>query len=275
MGLKVVIDETDELSGIEARLASILEFVADDAERGVIYALTEWTKYAFVSDSEKYKPHLARIVYLSRREYLENGSQWETPNGKLPLHIPTNELVYSNNEFVRKGALEQQGLNATTALLLLAACGVEIALPNVSFNRESQEEIARIRDQLHEERLQYIEAISQLSDQSFDRIKSGDFNDIYLWARNESVLKILPKARYLQNKLTKLDKPLLERAGVMFWKEGIPTIGKALCDDGGKTALKVLAEEALKTLATTLSKSIEERRIPEASYILKLSRELL
>jgi hypothetical protein len=127
MVLKVVIDETKKLSEFEARLASILEFVADDAERGVIYVFSEWTDRVSASESEKFKPHLPRIVYLSKREYLENGGKWKAPDGRFPAHVPTNELIYSNSEIVRKGALEQQGLNATTALLLLAASGIDIA----------------------------------------------------------------------------------------------------------------------------------------------------
>lgn len=275
MSLKVVIDETKELSEADARLSSILEFVADDYERGVFYVFEEWTAYAYLSDSSAaYKPQRPRIVYLPKNGSESNETSEEN-SGQLPVIVPTNELVYSNSGIIQKGALEQQGLNATTALLVLAASGIEIALPNLSFNRSSQEEIALIRSKLQDERLQYLDAISKLADQSFDRIVSGEFKDLSVWARNEATLKILPQAKKLQAKLTKLDRPLLERAGVLFWKEGMPAIGKALYEQGGRAALKTLTEETIKALATTLSKSIEERRIPEATYILKLSKELL
>ncbi len=98
---------------------------------------------------------------------------------------------------------------------------------------------------------------------------------MYFWARNEATLKILPKARLLQSKLAKLDRSLLERAGVMFWREGVPVIGKSLFEKGGRAAITALAEEIIRSLAATLSKSIEERRIPEACYAIKLSKELL
>jgi len=113
-----------------------------------------------------------------------------------------------------------------------------------------------------------------LADEAFDRLASGDFRDIYNWARNEAVLKILPKARYLQLQLNKLDRSLVQRAGVQFWREGMPAIGKALIDNGKEGAIRAIAEEVIRVLAGTLARRIEERQIPEASYAFKLSAEL-
>jgi len=276
MILNAIIDETVNLTGHEARLASILEFVADETTRGIFYLFKDWTfRLILEQPTTTYKPEQPRLVYLSKDEWEANDNKLETPDGPLPIHIPSSELILSNSPVIRRAALEQQGLNATTALLILAAAGIDIALPNASFNRESREEIESIKIKLGEERRQYLEAISSLADQSFERLSSGDLKDVYIWARNESVLKILPKAQLLHSKLEKLDRPLLERAGVLFWREGVPAIGKALFEKGGRAAIKSLAEEIIRSLASTLSKSIEERRIPEACYALKLSKELL
>lgn len=275
MFLKAIIDETVALSPKDARFASILEFVADDFDRVVLYLFKDWADRTLAGQAtEDFHPNQPRLVYLSRKEFVANGERWETEKGRLPVHVPTNELVYSTSSSVCRGALEQQGLNATTALLTLAAAGIDIALPNVSFSCNRVEEIHEIRSKLEDERITYLRAVSELADQAFDRLKSGDFRDIYDWARNEAFLKILPKARYLQSQLNKLDRSLLQRAGVQFWREGMPAIGKAVIDSGKQGAIRAVAEEAIRVLSGTLARRIEERQIPEASYAFKLSAEL-
>ena len=54
----------------------------------------------------------------------------------------------------------------------------------------------------------------------------------------------------------------------------MPAIGKALVDSGKEAAIRSVAEELIRVLAGTLAKRVEERRIPEAAYTLKLSAEL-
>ena len=275
MSLKAIIDETNPLSSTDARFASILEFVADDSDRVVLYLFKDWLDRSFAGHATAdFAPNQPRLVYLSKKEFAANGNRWETDDGRLPAHIPTAELVFSNSPAVCRGALEQQGLNATTALLTLAAAGIDIALPNVSFSGHSLEDIQAIRTKLEGERVNYLAAISQLADQAFDRLASGDFRDIYDWAKNEAVLKILPRAKHLERQLNKLDNSLLQRAGVQFWRDGLPAIGKAVIDSGKQGAVKAIAEELIRLFAVTLARRIEERQIPEASYAFKLSAEL-
>ena len=275
MALKAIIDETNPLSSTDARFASILEFVADDSDRAVLYLFKDWLDRTSAGDpTADFARNQPRIVYLSKKEFVANGERWETDEGRCTAHIPNDELVFSPSAAVCRGALEQQGLNATTALLTLAAAGIDIALPNVSFSRHSADDVQKIRGKLEGERITYLGAISELADQAFDRLVSGDFRDIYDWARNEAVLKILPRARYLQSQLNRLDRPLLQRAGVQFWREGVPAIGKAVIDSGKQGAIKAIAEEVIRVLAVTLAKRIEERQIPEASYAFKLSAAL-
>ena len=76
-------------------------------------------------------------------------------------------------------------------------------------------------------------------------------------AENEAILKILPRARHLRAQLTKLDRSLLERAGVQFWQEAIPAIGKAVINSGKDGAIRTVAEEVIRLLAGTLAKRIE------------------
>ncbi|HSE19285.1 MAG TPA: hypothetical protein VLB46_19645 [Pyrinomonadaceae bacterium] len=231
MFLKAIIDETTELSAQEARFASILDFVADSCDNGIFCLFKDWSiRRAMGEPTMEFEPTRPRLVYFSKHEVAANGGRWKAEDGSLsiPLHVPTSELVYSTSRAICQGALEQQGLNATTALLTLAAAGVDIVLPNVSFSRKSADEMKEIRIKLEEERVNYIAAISEIADQAFGRLSSGDFKDIHAWARTEATLRILPKARYLQLQLKKLDHSLLERASVQFWKDGVPAIGKAL-----------------------------------------------
>ncbi len=108
MILNAVIDETKDLTEQEARLASIMEFVADNVTRGIFYIFGDWSyKLILNQPTQTYKPEQPRLVYLSIDEYEANDNKLETPDGLLPIHIPSNELILSNSPFVRKGALEQ------------------------------------------------------------------------------------------------------------------------------------------------------------------------
>lgn len=273
---QVVIDETKDLSTKQARIASCLEFVAEDTITGIFYTMKDWFDLAVIgSSTTNIKPTLPRVVYLSKREYYENGETWNNDDGKLNVKVPERECIISFNPMIRKGALEQQGLSATTAILILAASGIDIALPNASFDRTAAEEIARIKQSLADERIDYLLAVSKMADESFNRLNSGHYKDVFEWAANEATFKILPKAKLLEGNLSKLDKSLLERAIVQFWKEGVPAIGKALVTQDRRSGLKAAAEEAIKVMSVSLAKGIEQKKTPEANYILKLSQELL
>ena len=277
MVLKAIIDETNELSAQEARFASILDFVADSSDNGIFYLFKDWSiRRAMGKSTKDFEPTRPRLVYFSKHEVAANGGRWTAEDGSIgiPLHVPTSELVYSTSPAICQGALEQQGLNATTALLTLAVAGVDIVFPNVSFSRKSADEIREIRTKLEEERVNYIAAVSGIADQALGRLSSGDFKDIYSWARTEATLKILPKARHLEMQLKKLDHSLLKRASFQFWKDGVPAIGKAFVNSGKDAALRAVAEELIRVMAGTLAKRIEERKIPEAAYIFKLSADL-
>ncbi len=269
---KAIIDMTTDLSPQEARFASILDFVADECVDGAFYLYKDWvTRQVNGLPTQSYFKERPRIVYIVMEEYKKSK---ELKKERHPVYVPNNEFICSTSSIICKGALEQQGLNATTAILTLAVAGIDIVLPNVSFDRKSKEEIFLIRDKLSEERISYLQVVTELADKSFDRLRSRDFQDIYRWAVNEATFKIQPKAELLQLRLKKLNRKLLERARTQFWKDGIPAISKALVDSGTKAAVKEVADQTIRILATTLSESIEARRLPEAAYSLRLSKFL-
>jgi len=121
--LKAIIDERELLSPIDARFASILEFVADDFDRVFLYLMTDWRDRSLAGHSTMdFQPNLPRLVYLSKKEYVANGQRWETEKGRLPIHISTDELVYSTSSNVCRGALEQQGSECDHGLIDLSGC---------------------------------------------------------------------------------------------------------------------------------------------------------
>ncbi len=269
-----VIDETKPLTESEARIASCVEFVADKTIEAIFYIMTDWaTRDLLGQPTASFRPKQARVIYFSKAELMWKDGHLD--HEKVKVYAPYKEVVVSNSPTIRKGVLEQQGLNATTAILILAAAGIEVILPNVSLNRNAKPEIHEIKEKLAEERNNYLVAVTKMADESFSRLKSGDLKDIYDWAKTEATLKIQPKARLLQNNLKKLNSPLLHRAGVSFWQDSVPAIGQALVNDGAKGATKTAAIELIKLLSTTLAKRIEERQIPEAAYSFKLSKELI
>lgn len=193
------------------------------------------------------------------------------PSDNLPIIKPTNEFILSNKKIINKAALEDQGLNPTTAILCLAATGLNLILPNVSFDLIAQEEIEKIKSTLIEERIEYLIAITKIADETHERLKSGNIKDILSWAQNETHYKIIPKARLLESNTRKISKSELKKSGFAFWKEKTPIIGKAYFEKGALGASKVAAEEILKTILPIMLKNRENRNLPEVAYALRIS----
>ncbi|WP_375572089.1 hypothetical protein ABWH93_04300 [Seohaeicola saemankumensis] len=126
--------------------------------------------------------------------YLIEGS-WEKPadpeTGAMSgLVVLKREFVLSASEVVHRAHLRDCGLSAQTAILCLAAVGLEIMLPNVSFNLVADEEIERIKEDLKEERHQYLDAVSTLAQQTYERLKDGDHKDLLRWAESEAAFNL-------------------------------------------------------------------------------------
>jgi hypothetical protein len=184
------------------------------------------------------------------------------------------QTIFSPQGWVRDFAMSKSGLVASTAILALAAAGIDLIVPNVQIARLKQEELSRIREKLDEERQDYLQAISKLADEGFSRLSSQVYGDTISWARNESVFKLLPAAEKLKQSLFKLDQPLVKRVGARFLTDGVPAIGQALVERGIRGASAATAEEILKAFSSSWAKKIEERKLPQVSYCIKVSRML-
>jgi len=174
----------------------------------------------------------------------------------------------------KKKVLSVQGVTAYNSILLLAASGLELQIPGIKFDLSRSEEIEEIRTKLETERKSYALTINKIADEAFDRLKSESYQDTVNWAINEALLKIQPRIAEFENAVHGLDKKLLQRIGIDFVKEGIPSIGNAFLEKGVKEGGRAFIASILKTLCTNLFRRIEERKYPDVVYGYKLSKYL-
>lgn len=277
------------------RFLSCMRFVADVATPAVFYLNSEWAKReALVAlgwnpdrvslaqekilKSYDLFPGNPKALEAPALVYLEEGS-WEKPadpeTGTMSgLVVPEREFVLSTSDMVHKAYLIDNGLNAQTAILCLAAVGLEVMLPNVAFDLVADEEIERIKDKFKEERHSYLEVASKLAQQAYDGLKSGDYKDLMRWAESETAFSLAPKARLIEERVSSLATRQLRRAGYSFWKDGVPAIGAAYVGGGLVPAGAVAGQAALRTLVETINAGRSERLLPEIAYAMKISKEL-
>lgn len=292
---RAALDINEKNGPLNKGFLSCVRFVADVAIPAVFYVNSEWSKQSVFQTLDWHADNLTPIQQSILEEldllprnpkslgmptlvYLIEGS-WDKPaepkTGAMSgLVVPKREFVLSNSEVVHKAHLRDSGLNAQTAILCLAAVGLEIMLPNVSFSLVADEEIERIKEELKEERHSYLEVVTNLAQQSYERLKDGDYNDVLRWAENETAFKLAPKARIIEEATSSLAARQLRRAGYSFWKDGVPAIGSAYVAGGIVPAGVVASQAALKTLVDTINTSRSEKLLPEVAYAMKISKAL-
>lgn len=291
---KCAIDTTLRSSNIDQRLATCLRFVADECDPAVFYLNTDWAKVRVLEElgldvdnltaseieylrskelyppSDRLEANAPPLVYLHRDD-------WQTdqgPDGKLPVRVPTDFFVLSGSEFVNRAALAGKGMNPVSAILCLASVGIDIMLPNISFSHLADEEIDALKHKYLEERNAYLELVSGVAEEAFDRLREGDFEELIVWARDTSTFKFIPKAREIERAVGMTSKSELRKAGFNFWKNGVPAIGSAIASGGlvgGTTAITV---HALRSLVDIVSRNSEKKRLPEVGYALKIAKEV-
>ena len=274
---------------------SCMRFVADAAIPAVFYLNSEWTKREALDalgwppdqlsatqenilKTRDLYPRNPEALRMPTLVYLEEGA-WEKPadpktGAMTGLVVPKREFVLSTSEMVHKAHLRDSGLNAQTAILCLAAVGIEIMLPNVAFDLVADEEIERIKEELKEERHSYLGVAENLAQQAYDGLRGGDYFDVMRWAESEAAFKLAPKARLIEERVSSLAARQLRRAGYSFWKDGVPAIGAAYIGGGLVPAGAVAGQAALRTLVETISSGRSDRLMPEIAYAMKISKEI-
>lgn len=279
----VIVDCSSLYSPYETKLISILYLLADNVyEVGDIVLQTgERSASKIKDDCEIICKDGAIVKPLYGAPLLKPklpfGLEYKNPESAIFIeHSKANnlddEVVFTKKGWVRKAYIASQGLTSRTCLMLLAAAGLEVTLPNAFIENKSSDELIQAKEKLYGERQVYLNAISKLAAESYERVLAGEYGDIIAWSRNEANIKILPKSIALQESLKKLDKNILHRLGVSFIKDGIPAIGQALSEEGINKSLSVAAIEFLKILSGSLAKSIEGRKAPEVNYGLKIMK---
>lgn len=234
---KAALDVSEKFGPSNRPFLSCVRFVADEVTPAVFYLNDEWAKHEAIRSLNWRADGLspAQRVILKQNDllpsntsrldsptlvYLIEGS-WAIPPSeetglRSGLVVPKREFILSSSEVVHGAYLKDSGLNAQTAILCLAAVGLEIMLPNVSFDLVADEEIERIKETLKEERQNYLDAISDLAAQSYERLKDGDFKEVLRWAEGEATFKLAPRARILEEATASLTGRQLRSAGYSF-----------------------------------------------------------
>lgn len=295
MFYRAALDINKKNGPLNTRFISCVKFVADVATPAAFYIHGEFTKQLVLQSldfcienltseqrnilkeldllpDDKKSPDVPTLVYLVE-------GSWDKPadpqTGAMSgLITPNREFVLSTSETVHKAHLRDSGLNAQTAILCLAAVGLDIMLPNVSFSLIADEEIERIKEDLMEERHGYLELVANIADQSFERLKDGNYRDAIRWAESEAAFKLAPKARIIEEAVSSLATRQLRKAGYSFWKDGVPAIGSAYIAGGIIPAGLAATQVALKTLVDTVNQNRSERLLPEVAYAMKISKAL-
>ncbi|MFV1875504.1 hypothetical protein [Nioella sp.] len=281
----------------DLRFYSCVRFVADSCSPAVFYVSKNWSTQqvqkayldGYVSgltglpsrEVERLKERVlqthkaAEEVKRPVLVYLKAGS-WDQPADPETGHreglvIPKREFVLSASTAVHQAHLYDYGLNAQTAILCLAAVGLDVMLPNVSFDMFADEEIETLKADYASERHQYLEVMAALASQSYDGLKAGDYGDVLRWAESEVAFKLTPKARVIEEAISSRSKRQLRRAGYSFWSDGMPAIGAAFMTSGIGGAGVMAGKEALKALVSAIAASADERAIPEVAYAMRIS----
>ncbi len=279
------------------RLFSCLKFVADEAKEVVFYINDSWSNEELASKCRKFYNELPtelRPTYLSELKkigvdiekfeatdmpkiaYIINSS-WESDGFdkvKFKANFVEREFVASKSAVVNRGIFLDRGVHSNTALLLLASVGIDILLPNVSFELKADEEIECIKNELLDERLHYLEAISNLANASYEGLKSSDLSELIRWADSEINIKLVPKARVLERRLSLVSKKRLKNSGYSVWKDGVPAVASSFFSGGLLSAGLSSAEVALRKLVSSIGASEQEKTVPEIGYVLALRRRL-
>lgn len=207
--------------------------------------------------------------FVHRVELVETGR----PNF---LDIAQNDHApfFSASKHNKRMVLAATGLQVENAILVLAAAGLNLQIPNLTLNLARSSEIQEVRARLVEERADYRRAMAKMADEAYDRLVDEIYGDTIDWALNEAQVKLRPKIEEFEKAMRKLDRALLERIGLSFFKEGIPAIGSSLVTEGLLGAGKKFVEVMLQVLCTNLAKHVEERQVPDVVYGFKLKREI-
>ena len=184
------------------------------------------------------------------------------------------DMLMSTDHELKLEFLGKNPKSSRTAVLALAAAGIEIGLPRVRLDISRREEYLRVKETLEEERLAYLIAISQYADEALDRLRANPNLETIIWAQDQAERKILPRVVELELALKRQSKSRLERLKAAFIETVIPAVGSTLSNLDTPYQKAVILDKLLQIFSTELAQQRILKRFPEASYQVGLSRRL-
>jgi len=177
-------------------------------------------------------------------------------------------ILFSKRDSFNSIFMSNRGHDAETSILLLAAAGIEIILPNIPLDSSTN----LIKEALGEERDKYLIAITKCADEAYDRLKSNEYNDIINWARNEAVFKILPEVKRIEMSIEKISDRKSSRIYSELLKEVPIVIGQSIINPS--EIAKNITERILPIFSSELAKNDVFLESSIGSYLIKLKSSL-
>jgi len=162
-------------------------------------------------------------------------------------------------------------------LAILAISGIVTTLPAIFFEEESpidEEVIETIREKYSTERNNYIEYLSQFTQECYERIVDGYYADAWQYATIKTNEDIKQLCKRYESAVKKSDQNLKKHL-LIGSVHGIPEITRSFM---GQSIPQAIGIEVLRILSSSLSQRIREQRaessFPMAAYIYNIRREL-
>ena len=261
----VFIDTSTYSSPADQRLISYIRFLADDLMAfPVVSSDTFFENDEDDTDDDEGTPGI----------WYDDGSPDD--KGLLPYLVPFTSFgayaFISKDPAYNRIFMAHRGLDAETAILFLAAMGVETCVPRTLTRNLSQDEIRALQEKLGEERNRYMRAVAAMADESFERITSCYGADLLRWARNEAIFKIQPEAERLEVAFQRQASNTMKDILRELVKEGPIVIGRSLVEPT-KTAEHII-DKILPIFSSRLAKERFAAASPLGEYLLRLKGAL-
>jgi hypothetical protein len=175
---------------------------------------------------------------------------WDGYSFKEVIHLDPASIVITEDPDVIADLKCAGAGDWRSAVLMLAAAGIEIVLPSVIVRELNGELLAEVRDKLAAERMEYLAAVAELGGASATKIAKKEYSEILDWATDLIERKVWPKAVKFNRAMRMQDKAFLERLQYTPMLKRLPVIGaKALTGDiigAGASLFQDITRELVK-----------------------------
>ena len=107
--------------------------------------------FTLIRLKERYPGAFKDSLGKRRRMIFVEREKWSLPRLDLGTVEITNfgdAIAFDESEIVNDALMSDRGISPATCILLLAACGIQVILPNVMFSKTRSEEFFRLKESL-------------------------------------------------------------------------------------------------------------------------------